>query len=143
MTASGDQINSLSMTCNWDKSWTPGHEILDCDWVACVQPPQPPGYANMRVNNWFGDPIQFGEKVMFVCERGMKFENEPSKEYEEYQCQNGSLPGSQRGYFIVPEKDMWPRCITGRYDTKYKVSIRLNFYIFPVLFMMSKISILG
>ena len=113
MTKRGDHIDSLSMTCNWDKSWSPGSEILDCDWVACLEPPQPPGYANMRVTNWFGDPIPFGENAMFVCERGMKFEDEPNKEYEEYQCQNGSLPGSLRGYFIVPKEDMWPRCITG------------------------------
>ena len=101
------------MTCNWDKTWSPGTEILPCDWVACLEPPHPPEYANLLVTDWFGDPIQFGDKVTFVCERGMKFEDEPEKKYEEYQCQNGSLPGTERGYFKIPEDDKWPRCVKG------------------------------
>ena len=101
------------MTCNWDNTWSPGPDILDCDWVACLDPPQPPEYTNLRVTDWFGEPIQFGEKVRFVCERGKMFEDDPAKEYVEYQCQNGSLPGTERGYFKIPKEDEWPRCLTG------------------------------
>ena len=101
------------MTCNWNKTWSPGPEILECDWVACLEPPHPPDFANLRVTDWFGEPIKFGELVRFVCERGKMFEDDPAREFVEYQCQNGSVPGSQRGYFLVPQEDKWPRCVKG------------------------------
>ena len=103
----------MSLTCNWNKTWSPDPHILACDCVACLQPTQPPQYANLVVNEWFGDPIHFGDKVRFVCERGMKFEDDPDREYEEYQCQDGSLPGTERGYFTIPEEEKWPRCVKG------------------------------
>ena len=111
----GEHKDSISMTCNWNKTWSPVDDLLPCDWVACLDPPVPPQYANLRVTNWFGDPIQFGEKVRFVCERGMKFDADPETEYVEYQCQNGSLPATERGYFKIPKEDEWPRCVKGKY----------------------------
>ena len=113
------------MGCAWDKSWSPRNTIPGCDWVACLRPPLPPEYTHLRVTGWFGDPIQFGDRAKFVCERGMKFENEPDKVFEEYECMNGSLPGTERGYFKVPEENFWPRCLTGTVCSLY--SVKLSF----------------
>ena len=111
----GEHIPSMAMTCQWNKTWTPDSEILPCDWVACLEPPRPPEYANLRVTNWFGAPIQFGDSVRFVCKRGMMFEEDPEIPFVEYTCQNGSLPGTDRGYFQIPAEDDWPRCVEGKY----------------------------
>ena len=109
-----EHLDSISMTCQWNKTWSPDHEILPCDWVACLEPPTPPEYSNLRFTDWSGDPIPFGESVRFVCERGMKFEDDPELQYVEYQCQNSSKHGAERGYFKIPDHDQWPRCVEGK-----------------------------
>ena len=52
----------------------------------------------------------------------MKFENEPDKVFEEYECMNGSLPGTERGSFKVPEENFWPRCLTGTVCSLFSVN---------------------
>ena len=69
-----------SMTCQWNKTWTPTHELAECDWVACLKPPTPPRSTNLRVTDWDGLPIKFGDKVHFVCDRGTLFEEDPTQE---------------------------------------------------------------
>ena len=127
LSVNGVHLDFMSLTCNWNKSWSPAPEIHQCDWVACLEPPHPPAYANLRVTDWFGDPIDFGEKVKFVCERGMMFEDDPDIEFVEYQCKNGTLPGIERGYFKIPEADKWPRCTSG-YSIKMLAMKNVLFY---------------
>ena len=104
--------------CNWaNKSWTPSVELGTCDWVACLKPTKPPASTHLRVNDWFGDTIPFGEQIKFVCERGYNFEDDPSQLDQAYTCQDGTTAGYEdlRGFFDVPAEEAdWPRCLLGR-----------------------------
>ena len=112
----GGPVEEMSMTCQWDKTWSPGPDLDQCDWVACLKPPSPPAFTNLRVTDWDGLPIKFGDDVHFVCSRGTQFEEDPAQEEVTYSCQDGSAPGTSKGFFDVPEKeDDWPRCLQGRY----------------------------
>ena len=105
-----------SMTCQWDKTWTPTSTINTCDWVACLKPPIPPASTNLRITDWFGDTIPFGQQIRFVCERGYFFEVDPTQIDVKYTCQDGSKDEykDKRGFFDVPEKEEdWPRCLLG------------------------------
>lgn len=102
------------MTCQWDRSWTPTTDLGTCDWVACLRPPLPPASTNLRVTHWFGDPIPFGEDIMFVCERGYYFEEDYNQHGVNYTCQDGLNVGLEhlKGFFNIPEKEEdWPRCL--------------------------------
>ena len=46
-----------------------------------------------------------------MCERGTYYEDDPYVEYFDYQCQDGSKEGTERGYFEVPTEEEWPRCL--------------------------------
>ena len=112
----GTQAVTQSMTCQWDKTWTPTTELGTCDWVACLKPPTPPAHTHLFVNNWFGDTIAFGDQISFVCERGYKFEEDPQQYDVKYTCQDGSNEEYKelKGFFDVPEKEEdWPRCVLG------------------------------
>jgi hypothetical protein len=61
--------------------------LQTCDWVACLKPPDPPPASNLRLTDWFGAPVPFNGTARYVCNRGMKFEKDPSQEYVEYTCQ--------------------------------------------------------
>ena len=105
---------TLSMTCQWDKTWTPSSSIDECDWVSCLKPPLPPPSRNLRVSDWDGETIPFGEQIRFVCKRGHKFEEDPEQVDVKYTCQDGSNNEykDKRGFFDVPEKEEdWPRCV--------------------------------
>ena len=89
---------------------------MDCDWVQCLKPPTPPVSAHLRVNNWDGKPIEFGDTVEFVCERGHKFEDDPSQGHVIYTCQANTENTLNRGFFDSPlSENDWPRCLEG-YD---------------------------
>ena len=121
----------LTMTCQWNRSWTPSVVLDPCDWVACLKPPNPPKSTNLRVTGWDGGPIPFGEKVNFgekdcrlswscfaqvhfVCERGHFFEEDHAQEEITYECQDGTVPGTRKGFFNNPEEeDFWPKCLQG------------------------------
>ena len=110
------QSETQSMTCQWDKTWTPTTELGTCDWVACLKPPTPPSSTNLRVTDWFGDPIPFGDEISFVCRKGYKFEEDPSQVDVRYTCQDGSNPEhkDKKGFFDVPEiEEDWPKCLLG------------------------------
>ena len=112
----GDHQELQSMTCQWDKTWSPASSLDPCDWVACLKPPTPPLSTNLRVSDWFGDPIQFGEQVRFVCERGYFFEEDPDQLDVKFTCQDGKAAGfeEKRGFFDVPDLEAdWPRCLLG------------------------------
>ena len=111
----GNHSESQSMTCKWDMNWTDSLEGLECDWVACLKPAAPPLSTNLRVSDWDGQPIPFGEKARYVCHRGTEFEDDPFQESVEYICQDTTEKRvSTRGFFNVPDKEeAWPRCLTG------------------------------
>ena len=112
--ADGSHSPTQSMTCQWDRTWTPTSVLGTCDWVACLRPPLPPASTNLRVTHWFGDPVPFGEDVMFVCERGYYFEDDYSLKGVNYTCEDGLNVGLEhlRGFFHTPDKDEdWPRCV--------------------------------
>ena len=103
-----------STTCLWDKSWSPTHQLGECDWVACLKPPNPPASTNLRVTDWHGQPVLFGDMVHFVCDRGTYFEDDPTQVEVTFTCQDGS-GGTNRGFFDIPEEDKeWPRCLQGQ-----------------------------
>ena len=100
-----------SMTCQWDRSWSPTTQLGSCDWVACLQPPQPPASSNLRLTGWDGAPIQFGGSAEFVCERGFRFEEE-DRQSVVVTCQGETSPTTDKGFFSVPAtEEAWPRCI--------------------------------
>lgn len=41
----------------------------------------------------------------------MYFEDDPDMEFVEYQCQDGTEEGTERGYFLIPDEKEWPRCL--------------------------------
>ena len=103
----GNMFDSQYMTCLWDKSWSPTHILEECVWVACLKPPAPPNSTNLRITDWDKNPIEFGGDAVYVCERGMYFEDDPAQLNVIYQCQ-------EDGFFNVPkEEELWPRCLKG------------------------------
>ena len=112
----GSHQETESMTCQWSKQWTPKSTLNPCDWVACLKPPAPPKSTFLRVSDWFGDPIPFGQQIRFVCERGYYFEDDPAQVDLLYTCQDGSAEEhkDKRGFFDVPQEEAdWPRCVLG------------------------------
>ena len=68
----------------------------------------------MRVTDWDGEPIAFGDQIRYVCRRGYKFEDDPEQLDIKYTCQDGSDPKfeDRRGFFDIPTRDEdWPRCL--------------------------------
>ena len=112
----GNHQPSQNMTCQWDKTWTPTSSLDPCDWVSCLKPPTPPKSTNLRVSDWFGETIDFGQQVRFVCERGYFFEDDSSQIDVKFTCQDGKATGfeDRRGFFDVPQLETeWPRCVLG------------------------------
>ena len=112
---SDGHVQDYSMTCLWDKSWEPDYRLPGpCDWVACLKPPLPPASTNLRVTDWDGKPIAFGDIIRYVCQRGYSFEEDPAQLEQTYTCQDGTAPDTNRGFFDVPvEEDEWPKCLRG------------------------------
>ena len=112
-----DPAPAQVMMCEWEtKSWSPTPELGTCDWVQCLKPPTPPPATHLRVTDWSGDPIEFGEQIRFVCERGYYFEDDPAQLDIAYTCQDGTDNEDLRGFFDVPEmEEDWPRCLQGLY----------------------------
>ena len=104
------------MTCLWDKSWDPDDKLPGpCDWVACLKPPLPPSFTNLRITDWNEKPIAFGNSAHYVCDRGFSFEEDPAQEEQTYTCQDGTAPDTTRGFFDVPtDEEDWPRCVRGK-----------------------------
>lgn len=104
------------MTCQWDRNWTNTNILDPCDWVQCLKPPTPPHWTNLRITDWDGLPIPFGDRITYVCEKGYRFENDPYQENVKYECQNGTKPNSKRGFFNTPDADeKWPKCLLGKF----------------------------
>lgn len=105
----GSQTVTQSMTCRWDKTWSPTTQLGTCDWVACLKPPTPPSSTNLRVTGWDGAPVPFGGEAQYVCERGYYFEDDYKRPSVSYTCQGESA--TNKGFFDVPEQEKdWPRC---------------------------------
>ena len=102
------------MTCLWDRNWTFINDLDPCDWVQCLKQPEPPAISNLRKTYWDGNPINFGDKITYVCEKGFQFEDDQNQVSINYQCQDGTKPGTKRGFFNTPTSDdEWPRCTEG------------------------------
>ena len=65
---------------------------------------------HLKVNNWLGDVIEFGDTVKYICDRNSFFEVD-SMEHYELECLSEN---ATRGYFTDP---VWPLCV--REDFKY------------------------
>lgn len=102
------------MNCKWDKTWNPSNDILPCDWVSCLRPPEPPNSTNLKITDWDGLPVPFANKIIYVCDRGMNFEHDMNQENQIYHCQNKTTKKTERGFFDTPKKDEdWPVCVEG------------------------------
>ena len=44
-----------------------GTELLPCDWVACLQPPQPPAYTHLRRTGWSGNKKLLKSEMIHFC----------------------------------------------------------------------------
>ena len=111
--ADGSHSPSQSMTCQWNRVWTPTATLGTCDWVACLSPPLPPSSTNLEITHWFGDPIPFGEDVMYVCKNGYHFEEDYHQVGVNYTCQDGLNVGLEhlKGFINTPGKEEdWPKC---------------------------------
>ena len=63
--------------------------------------------THLKVSDWQGDPIQFGDKVSFVCDRNTYFEDEEMTSVE-FTCQDDA----RGGHFDAPDNDTaWPQCV--------------------------------
>ena len=120
-------VSEQSMSCQWDKTWQPGSSLPGaCDWVSCLQPPRPPDSTNLRVTHWDGQPVQFGDTVHFVCQRGFYFEEDPSQLEVTYSCQDGTVQDTSRGFFDNPDNEKeWPRCLKGIAKLKQNHTLRM------------------
>ena len=59
------------------------------------------------MDGWYGDPIPFGDRVRYVCDRNTNFEDEEMTSVE-LRCQDNV----HRGYFSAPDQAAaWPRCV--------------------------------
>ena len=133
MDTAGDHHESQNMTCKWDRMWTETTKLMDCDWVQCLKPPTPPASVHLRVNYWDGKPIEFGDTVEFVCERGHQFEDDPGQESVTYTCQGNTESLLNRGFFDSPLTETeWPRCIEG--NVFYMNVYHSTNYIYLLLF---------
>lgn len=63
------------------------YAIKECDWVACLRPPEPPQSANLILTGWDNQPVPFGGTAKYVCKRGMFFETDPEQLEVIYECQ--------------------------------------------------------
>ena len=107
------ELAEQTMTCLWDKTWSPSNQLFGaCDWAACLKPPAPPASTNLRVTDWDGQPVRFGDRVHFVCQRGTRFEEDLEQLDVTFTCQDGTVEGAEKGFFDVPEdEEDWPRCV--------------------------------
>ena len=55
-----------SITCNWNKTWTPYNELDSCEWVACINPPKPPSFTHLQAD-WDGVPVNFTSNIAYSC----------------------------------------------------------------------------
>ena len=51
LTPDGSHVESMSATCQWDTTWSGVTTLPPCDWVACLEPPKPPSWTNLRFIN--------------------------------------------------------------------------------------------
>ena len=118
LTPAGIHVAEKTMTCQWDKTWSPDTELPgSCDWVACLRPPLPPFSTNLQVTGWLGEPIPFGDEAHYVCRRGFQFEDDPAQVEVTYSCQDGTVKDQERGFVDVPKTESeWPRCVRGLCD---------------------------
>ena len=107
------KFDKMTMTCDWNKHWTPIRDLLPCDWVACLKPPNPPSWSSLGITGWFGEHVLFGHTIKYVCDRNMFFEDDKTLEFVEYTSQDCSNPDTTRGFFDVPAEDDWPICTDG------------------------------
>ena len=45
-----------------------GTELLPCDWVACLQPPQAPAYTHLRHTGWWGFKRLLKSEMIHICQ---------------------------------------------------------------------------
>ena len=45
-----------------------GTELLPCDWVACLQPPQAPPYTHLRHTGWWGFKNLLKSEMIHICQ---------------------------------------------------------------------------
>ena len=84
------------------QTWTPMDTLDDCDWTACLYPPDPPPESQL-LSLWSGDPVEFGANVSYVCQTEQLFFEE-DRELGEFNltCQDGG------GW---EEPAIWPVCL--------------------------------
>ncbi len=91
-------IHSQNLTCNWSGTWSPSIDtvVLDCtckikcwkvcSWLYiyvytlsgthCIRPPNPPSESGLEIVGWNKKPLEFFSNTSYMCQRGMKFDDD-------------------------------------------------------------------
>ena len=94
--------DDMWLACNWNKSWTPVDTLDSCNWVQCLNPPDPPEEHLLRLD-WDGLPVDFNDTVSYVCESDETYFLWDNTQLEfNVTCLNG-------GFWDDPKE--WPMCV--------------------------------
>ena len=94
------------LECHWNKSWTPRDDLDSCDWVQCLNPPDPPE-ENQLMLDWDGLPVDFNGTVSYKCQsEDTYFLWDNTVEEFNVTCLNGGL---------WEEPEEWPECVACKY----------------------------
>ena len=94
--------DDMWLECNWNKSWTPVDSLDSCNWVQCLNPPDPPEEHLLELD-WDGLPVEFNSTVSYVCQSDDTYFLWDNTQLEfNVTCLNG-------GSWDDP--DEWPICV--------------------------------
>ena len=94
--------DDMWLECNWNKSWTPVDNLDTCNWVQCLNPPDPPEEHLLELD-WDWMPVEFNSTVSYVCQSDETYFLWDNTQLEfNVTCLNG-------GFWDDPSE--WPICV--------------------------------
>ena len=109
------------LECNWNKSWTPVDTLDSCNWVQCLNPPDPPEEHLLELD-WDGLPVEFNSTVSYVCQSDETYFLWDNTQLEfNVTCLNG-------GFWDDP--DEWPICVECKHPFRASCNISCLCYHF-------------
>ncbi len=84
---SGTIQQSVSMSCGWDKQWTPADTLPHCSWTHCEEPPEPaPVNFTQLERVWDGEMVELDVTINYTCIRRQKFLSDFGLDKQEATC---------------------------------------------------------